>query len=191
MRKGGGGLIERDNAVADQKIVVRNEQVKQAIIKHLRYNLKTRYGMFSNRQGELRVWFERHLDDILPMAFGPQDTDGRDIVNMIFVNGRSVKEVATLYGKSKTFIYNHINAFFDALIEALSDEIYVIMAEKALTLQGWRLRACPKCGGSMFYDDVGGVQHPGSEWCCLACGLREAHDLHPVTTREKVESGKP
>jgi hypothetical protein len=168
--------------VAEERIEIRNELIKKAIIKHLKRNLKTRYGMFSDKQGELKGWFERHLDDIIPMAFGPKNTLGRQIVNKVFVEGRRIDEVAEHLGKSKSTVYNHIDIFFGSLVDALSDNMYETLTKKAESMQMWRLKACPRCKGDMYYDDAGGVVSRSSEWACIQCGERVPHDTRPPVT---------
>lgn len=153
-----------------------NAQIKAAIIKHLKRNLKTRSGMFSNRQGDLRMWFEQHLDDIIPMAFGPKGTKGRDIVNIVFVSGRSVQEVVDATGYSKSTVYSHIDTFFLSLVDELPEDLFNKLSHKAAELQMWRNKACTQCNGDMYFDDVGGVISRDSEWCCIACGHREPHE---------------
>jgi len=156
---------------------MRNDLIKKAIIKHLKRNLKTQYGMFSNRHGDLREWFERHLDEIVPMAFGPKETVGRQVVTKVFVEGRHIDEVAESMMKSRRTIYNYIDTFFSALVDALSDDLYEKMAKKAESMQQWRYKACPQCNGDMYYDDAGGCKSSGSEWCCIQCGCRTPHEM--------------
>lgn len=131
------------------------------------------------------MWFEQHLDDIIPMAFGPKDSDGRAVVAKVFCEGRGVAEVAQSIGKSPRTVYNYIDAFFDTLVDNLPDDVFNTLSRKAAGLQMWRHKACqkPGCGGDMYYDDVGGAQHPGSEWVCILCGCRVAHETRVTTPR--------
>lgn len=142
--------------------------------------LRPRTSSGAGRDGRWRPWFERKLEGL--SAFAVADRSGIpnqawDILRMRFVWGWPVEEVARRTCYDQRTIYRYIDL---ALARVVRDMPSGIVASLQPTFYTWKAKACPHCGGDLYWDEEGTQRGLEGEWRCLQCSRRFELDLTPL-----------
>lgn len=130
--------------------------------------------------GRWKLWFENKVEALGAFALTDRTTAppiAWDILNMRYVRGIPLPEVARSHNLSTRQADRYINDALDAVIAAMTPG-----QKAALTSvnYSWKFGGCPHCEGDLFWDEEGVHGTTTGEWACLACARRYEIDMTPI-----------
>ena len=143
------------------------------------------------KRGVPKAWYDRRLDTLLGYGVSNPVLPARirQILSMRFEQGIPLDNVARSLRLSKRQIIRDMNDGLDLIIDNLPEGVIRNLSPERYT---WLFRACPNCGGDMYWD-AEGTKGADGEYCCNLCAHRytikqlEQYDMETVG---KLASGR-
>ena len=130
--------------------------------------------------GRWKTWFENKIEALSSFALTDRNQAppiAWDILNMRYVRGIPLPEVARYHNLSTRQADRYINEALNAVIAAMTP------GQKASLIRvnySWKFDACTHCQGDLFWDAEGAHGTTTGEWVCLQCSRRFEIDLTPI-----------
>lgn len=155
---------------------------KSMIVKQIERSLRPRGGKLVNREGELKEWFIRKLDCIVPMAMVKDDPDIYLVV-LSLVRNRSCESLAKQFSHNgvkispRTLRYRR-RQVLESAVDMMPPRMAQGILIYALGESRYRLKGCKKCGGDQYLEiespwGSGHRDYGKRAWICFSCGKDE------------------
>ncbi len=137
----------------------------------LKWSLRSDSWRRTESQGVTKPWYDKKLDGMLAYGLVKEQIPRRTlkIMRLHFDQGLPLDKIAFNLKLSTRQVSRDVNRGLDVIIDNVPRDIIVSLSPDRYT---WLLKACPNCGGNMYWDPEG-AHGQGGEYCCLLCGCRK------------------